>query len=360
VSKFHEVEPDTNKSNALGDMGFPSNYIPVALQLANNSMDQAAELILRMKSRAAELEAAAAAGGGSATGSSVSRLGLGMGMGGAAGAAGQGGVPSISYNAMGADINANGSSGGSERIPRSNSDPSLAPSEDSAAYSISMRRPSGTSSSSSTVEFPSDTSDGLDSDVDASTCPVCSSDDVLKRDQLIPCNGCERNFHAACLGFRRIPFTMKTAKEKTNREKYILKHYGLWMCQDCVVELESRVSTPNRADGGGGGRPLTPGGGRAGNGSGNGSGDGSARSPMPGGGGSGGVTSPNGSRVSPMPAQAQSKHDQVRACCYFNSQLELIRRQHCFELCSVLLAAETLNIEEDHASTVANVTRHSS
>jgi hypothetical protein len=335
------VEPDQIKSSALFDMGFPEHYIPVALQLANNSMDQAAELILRMKGRASDLDAVNVNSGMAVAGANL-RLASG-------GSSGGFGAPSLSYAATGSDTahlhshghSVNNSAVGGVLLPRSNSDPSITPRDEiTVTASASSIR-----TASSTVEFLSDdlTSEGndtnsnscTDKDIDSALCPMCSSDDILKRDQLIPCNGCERNFHASCLGFRRIPFSLKTPKERMNREKYILKHYGLWMCQDCVVELENRVSSPSRqaaddshvlnassphsaglglvsagggkfqfADSSSGANRPSPGGHSS-------PAVGVSSSPI-GGFSSGSASSMLGSlRVPPMPSQAQTRHDQV-------------------------------------------------
>src|SRR5690606_6225579 len=64
-----------------------------------------------------------------------------------------------------------------------------------------------------------------ESALDPKTCLVCKKDEYSKRDQLIPCTSCHRNYHTHCTGNRRIPFNMKTKSERDSRDKYIAKYY---------------------------------------------------------------------------------------------------------------------------------------
>jgi len=68
-------------------------------------------------------------------------------------------------------------------------------------------------------------------------CSVCEDDSAAKDDQLVNCTVCQLGYHAICVGARRIPFTLKSAKERENRTKYIQKHYSSWKCKSCK-ELE--------------------------------------------------------------------------------------------------------------------------
>lgn len=79
--------------------------------------------------------------------------------------------------------------------------------------------------------------------VEPMECPSCGEDSVLKRDQLVPCTACCQRFHTTCFGARRIPFSLKTLKERQNREKYVSKHFGSWRCDTCVASNAPSVST---------------------------------------------------------------------------------------------------------------------
>lgn len=68
---------------------------------------------------------------------------------------------------------------------------------------------------------------------DELSCALCNDSSYAKRDQLVPCQQCKLLFHTQCFGARRIPFTIKSVKERTNRSKYIAKHYGEWACPQC-------------------------------------------------------------------------------------------------------------------------------
>ena len=73
-------------------------------------------------------------------------------------------------------------------------------------------------------------------------CTECNKDEANKQDQLIPCTSCAAYVHTTCEGFRRIPFTLKTEKERQNREKYIKKHYSTWICKSCTAVDLKRTS----------------------------------------------------------------------------------------------------------------------
>eukprot|EP01038_Epipyxis_sp_PR26KG_P012149 gene12149-16266_t len=67
---------------------------------------------------------------------------------------------------------------------------------------------------------------------DFNKCNVCY-DAQAKPEQLIICVKCSRPFHTNCVNLRKIPFGIKTEKDKTNRDKYIKIHYGDWKCSQC-------------------------------------------------------------------------------------------------------------------------------
>ena len=54
-------------------------------------------------------------------------------------------------------------------------------------------------------------------------CRICHEDSYVKRDQLVPCSGCGQQFHTACFGANRIPFTMKSHEERINRDRYVAR-----------------------------------------------------------------------------------------------------------------------------------------
>jgi hypothetical protein len=56
-------------------------------------------------------------------------------------------------------------------------------------------------------------------------CSECCKDEINKRDQLVPCSACHRQFHAYCLGRRAVPFSVKSAKDRQSRQKFISQNY---------------------------------------------------------------------------------------------------------------------------------------
>lgn len=56
-------------------------------------------------------------------------------------------------------------------------------------------------------------------------CSECCKDDINKRDQLVPCSACHRQFHAFCLGRRAVPFSVKSSKDRQSRQKFISQNY---------------------------------------------------------------------------------------------------------------------------------------
>ena len=70
-------------------------------------------------------------------------------------------------------------------------------------------------------------------DVGDAVCSACFNDIPAKVSQLLSCSGCRMFFHTFCVGLRRIPFEMNTAKECHIRKCYIDKHYAAWLCNIC-------------------------------------------------------------------------------------------------------------------------------
>ena len=56
-------------------------------------------------------------------------------------------------------------------------------------------------------------------------CSQCNDDVLEKRDQLVPCSACHRQFHTFCLGRRPVPHSIKTNKDRQSRSKYLLQNY---------------------------------------------------------------------------------------------------------------------------------------
>lgn len=77
-------------------------------------------------------------------------------------------------------------------------------------------------------------------------CQECGKDDPLKLDQIIVCTNCSAHVHTTCEGLRRIPFTLKTDKERQNRMKYIQKHYSQFMCKECRGSSQTRSRSNSR------------------------------------------------------------------------------------------------------------------
>ena len=211
ISKHHGVEPDGLKSTALTRMGFPEQYSTVALQLSNNSMDTAAELILSMKNRAEELcrieknyeimmsrKVAHDSSGSLASIASEDPI-----------AESKDGCTVVEVEGQGRAISA---------PPQGQTISSPHPAIGVNALSSATLGSQSTLLSSMTV-FP--------------VCPVCCEDSVMKREQLISCSSCQRYYHTVCCNLRRIPFSLKTTKERVNRDKYVVKYYSQWACTNC-------------------------------------------------------------------------------------------------------------------------------
>jgi hypothetical protein len=95
-----------------------------------------------------------------------------------------------------------------------------------------------------TTSPPTSTSDSTD----GLMCAICNDDSYAKRDQLVPCSTCMLLYHTQCFGARRIPFTIKSVKERTNRTKYIAKHYSVWQCPSCSPPSPVRRSASDEQE----------------------------------------------------------------------------------------------------------------
>ena len=223
ICKYHSVDPEASKITALTGMGFPEKFAQAGLRLCNNSMDHAAELIQRMKSRASELDQSQLQMVGSPNGSPSKWTNSNNNNNVQTQAAGFVRMP---YAGAGGDHGSSSQrTGTSVETLISDSVGGILGMESlgsASVDSVSLQSTIGSSVLLSTSEAD-----------EGPICPECERDDVTKRDQLISCTGCGQHFHTTCLNYRRIPFTLQTTKERENREKYIAKYYSSWACREC-------------------------------------------------------------------------------------------------------------------------------
>lgn len=88
-------------------------------------------------------------------------------------------------------------------------------------------------------------------------CVTCKDDTYSKRDQILTCSSCESPYHTHCVGLKKIPFSLKDSRERLNREKYIARMYGSWVCVACKEKESEAAAASRRAEqvsGTGGGR----------------------------------------------------------------------------------------------------------
>ena len=196
------VEPASQICRQLTEMGYDGKYVSVAVQLANNTVKYAMQLVEQMQSRAALLSSSTSS--------------------------------AISVNNF-------------ELMDESNLCVASSRAEvqtDSVAESVSV---TGSEDSQwEVVDF---------------RCPVCNDESIAKSGQIIPCSLCHRcdsssnqffslslvsvrSYHTTCVGLRKIPFCSKTEKDRENREKYIKKHFGDWRCPQCCSLAASLSGKP--------------------------------------------------------------------------------------------------------------------
>jgi hypothetical protein len=198
LSKAHAVMPLSAKCGALVEKGYDPKYAAVALQLANNDATTAHELVQLMLRRRAQLlpEGAADFTQDSGSGHYVT-----------------------------ADTPV---SDGAEGTTQQESAPHR--------HHTPRKRREGSATSSPEDEQLSEIhSEESNWEVVDVKCPVCHADDPEQLDQMIPCSICAQQYHTLCVGLRRIPFNMKTDKDRVNHAKYVRKHYADWRCEGCVA-----------------------------------------------------------------------------------------------------------------------------
>jgi hypothetical protein len=76
-------------------------------------------------------------------------------------------------------------------------------------------------------------------------CEVCKDDNPLKKDQLLQCVGCSNSYHTHCVGAKKIPFGIKTLREKQNHDKYVSKYFGQWRCPSCTGSETQLLPEPH-------------------------------------------------------------------------------------------------------------------
>lgn len=210
LSKYIGIEPDNQKAAALTAMNLPSQYIPIALQLTNNSKSKAKIIINQMIARVNELR-------------EEKHI-----------------RPALPQSPEHVKLNP-----GSLGISRSGL---------KAKRTLSTMALQNIDDLSKSL-FVEGSAGGKVATLDAnalvaavgkssSICAICCDDNYGKRDQLVPCTMCRRVYHTQCFGARRIPFTMKSVKERNNRDRYILKHYSSWICSTCQPKPSDTNNAP--------------------------------------------------------------------------------------------------------------------
>ena len=100
----------------------------------------------------------------------------------------------------------------------------------------SLSAPSGQSSQKGSASL----------DDPSAICNICGDSDPLKRDQLVCCSTCTKFQHTLCFGGRKIPFGLRTLRDKQNRDKYMSKAFSGWRCGDCTNQADKEnVSNTN-------------------------------------------------------------------------------------------------------------------
>jgi hypothetical protein len=214
------------------------HYGTVALQLSDNSLDMAADLVQAMRARSSELEAAAlllpspgqglAGGGGFVPGgfyppSHANGWGTMAGINNTSSPSSSSHINGLSFAASGASATPLRTSLNPvlvDGIP-------LPPPPTSSSSSSNSGRGNGNNGTSNGLVYNNNNSNSISGNSSSSssvvvvvdmTCPVCGvgEDSVNplnnlsnKCDQLVPCTACRRAYHTGCFGGRRIPFNLK-------------------------------------------------------------------------------------------------------------------------------------------------------
>lgn len=206
LSKHRDVVPDPDKSSTLVERGFSEYYVPIALQLTNNSLDDASNLINKINSRVHELnESDRTTPGGTGSGNGTEGTANGR--------------PSSN------DSRGTGSNRPSFSLFSNNDSSSSNVSSDRAKLMLTSE---DSNINNLTTIIPLISSYKGSKDM----CGICSNNDPKNNDQLVPCCECENIYHTYCFGGRKIPFS--SIDEKLKFDKYLTFHYGSWKCKPCT------------------------------------------------------------------------------------------------------------------------------
>jgi hypothetical protein len=178
----------SSKCAILVERGCDPKYAAVALQLSNNDLDHAHELVQRMQERRAQLVAAA--------------------------------PQPATQDSEGLHFVTADTAESSASPVKGPFSPAGAGHGAAAAEEEPMSDWNSEDSNWEVVDFK---------------CPKCGSDDPSQADQVIPCSICTQQYHTHCAGVRRIPFSNKTPEESENRDRYVRKHFANWKCEKCIA-----------------------------------------------------------------------------------------------------------------------------
>ena len=259
ISKYHLVEPDGALCGRMTDMNLPVEYIAVALQLGNNDLAQAKEATRRMmdlSERLRKVSVQRPIPPASPLHVKLERTSLGIAR---SGEKARRAIMQLSKGDLAVELfpvemseerksdrkkshkrdrtadrrrrtvtdqdsdGSYSSANSSEPIPSK-------PAPSTGVYAVST---SSNGSSAGTSANTAATPAGAPSDSDDMSCAICKDSSYTKRDQLVPCTQCRLLYHTQCFGARRIPFTIKCVKDRTNRNKYLAKNYANWLCPRC-------------------------------------------------------------------------------------------------------------------------------
>ena len=205
-------------ADQLERAGHPPQYITSSLKLSNNNSELAVELLQKIIARSVDVKSGDNENEGEGIQSSVPF----------SGATSASRSASISYTAVGSDV--------SQITPtqikgkRLNVDPfsglnTLMTDGDLDVDDFSEDE-------EEEEEDDEDDDNGeitprtrLDDVLPGPPCSECRKDLIEKRDQLVPCSACHRQFHAFCLGRRPVPFSLRSTKDRQSRQKYISQNY---------------------------------------------------------------------------------------------------------------------------------------
>lgn len=218
ISKHHVLEPDPSKFSEItaDDVGEEalSTYTPVALQLSANSVQEAVMLVKLMKRREEEVAGKALATTASTvTKSSDSSIEI---------------TPSASAASV---------SGPRARDHLMNAVEVMQEGAEAEELERKSLSGSGNAGGSSATSSANASAPGEGVVLDSNTCAACFSSEYSKRDQLLHCSECNYFYHTGCTGTRKIPFTIKTHRERESRDKYIKKYFPQWKCPNCTQRL---------------------------------------------------------------------------------------------------------------------------